>query len=121
MSAPGTRVVGIDIGGTKIRAGLVDPLTGEVAEEIYVPTPDGGGAAVLALCAELARELAPGGAAVGIGLPEFVDPDGVPRSGVSVDWRGLETAAAFADTGAIRIEADVRAAVAILCASDVCQ
>jgi glucokinase len=81
-----------------------------VDEEIYLPTPGGGGAAVLALCAEIARELAPGGAAVGIGLPEFVDCSGVPQSGVNVDWRGLDVAGAFAHIGAIRIAADVRAA-----------
>jgi predicted NBD/HSP70 family sugar kinase len=43
--------MGIDVGGTKIRAGLVDRPSGRVDEEIYAPSPVDGGRAALALCA----------------------------------------------------------------------
>lgn len=105
-------MVGIDVGGTKIRAGLVDAARGIVLEELAVPTPRGDGVGALALCADLALLLARAGTPVGVGLPEFVDAAGVPQSGVSVDWRGLDVAAAFARNGAVRLESDVRAAAA---------
>jgi predicted NBD/HSP70 family sugar kinase len=43
-SVPPTTVIGIDVAGTKIRAGLVDPRCGRVAEEVSVPTPVSAGA-----------------------------------------------------------------------------
>ncbi|MGH3136316.1 MAG: ROK family protein [Gaiellaceae bacterium] len=105
-------VVGIDVGGSKIAAGVVDVKTGDVPRELQVPTPvASGGGAVLATCVELADELVPAGAAaVGIGLCEFVDASGTPTSGVTVDWRALDVARAFGELGPVRIESDVRAA-----------
>lgn len=70
-------VVALDIGGTKLNAGLVD-ATGEVVRRQRRPTPaaDGGQAvyeAVEALIAELVAE-APGPiAAIGVGSPGHID------------------------------------------------
>lgn len=63
-------VVGLDIGGTAVKAGLVDTVTGElVGERLRVPTPDDGGPDVMAVVlAQLARELSPD-APAGIGFP----------------------------------------------------
>jgi glucokinase len=104
-------VLGIDVGGSKIAAATVDVSTGAALRELRVPTPvSAGGAAVLNECVELARELAPNGAAaVGIGLCEFVDLSGRPTSAYTVDWLGLDVDRAFAETGRVRIESDVRA------------
>ena len=102
--------VGIDVGGTKIAAGLVDTTTGAVLERRRIPTtPERGGAAVLADCAALAAALGEGRLPVGIGLCELVDLDGHPVSADTVDWRDLDVAAAV---GAPRVvvESDVRAA-----------
>jgi len=84
---------------------------GEVHREVRTETPvSAGGALMLDACAELARELAPGGAnAVGIGLCEFVDLTGRPTSAFTVDWRQLDVAGAFAGAH-VCIESDVRAA-----------
>lgn len=104
-------VVGIDVGGSKIAAAIVDVTAGTVLRELRVPTPvRAGGKAVLDECVRLARELAPEGvAAVGIGLCEFVDRAGTPTSAYTVDWRGLDVAPAFGQTAHVRIESDVRA------------
>ncbi len=102
--------VGIDVGGTKIAAGLVELATGDVLERRQQPTdPARGGAAVLDDCAALARELGEGRLPVGIGLCEIVDLDGHARSAETVDWRSLDVSAAI---GAPRVtlESDVRAA-----------
>ena len=102
-------VVGIDVGGTKIAAALVDRAAGRVRRALRRPTPVAdGGAAVLVACVALARELAPGGAAVGIGLCELVDPAGHATDAHTVDWRGLDIAAAFAGVGPVRVDSDVR-------------
>jgi glucokinase len=105
-------VVGIDVGGSKILAATVDVTHGDVLRELRTETPvSAGGAAVLEACAELVRELVPGGAnAVGIGLCEFVDLSGVPTSAFTVDWRGLDVAGAFGGNAGVCVESDVRAA-----------
>lgn len=105
-------VVGIDVGGSKILAAIVDVTTGAVLKELRRPTPvSGGGDAVLQACVGLADALAPDGpTAVGIGLCEFVDLSGTPTSAFTVDWRGLDVARAFGGAARVRIESDVRAA-----------
>jgi len=102
--------VGIDVGGTKIAAGLVDVASGRVAERRQVPTrAERGGQAVLEDCAALAAELGGGSLPVGIGLCELVSLDGRPTSADTVDWRSLSVASAI-DAPSVVLEADVRAA-----------
>jgi glucokinase len=102
--------VGIDVGGTKIAAGLVDTATGAVLERRRVATrPERGGPAVLADCAELADELGAGRLPVGIGLCELVDLDGRPASADTIDWLGLDVGGAIAAPRVV-VESDVRAA-----------
>jgi glucokinase len=104
--------VGIDVGGSKIRAASVDVKTGEVLRELQAQTPvSAGGATVLEACVVLARDLRPDRPhAVGIGLCEFVDLSGTPTSGVTVDWRDLDIVGAFEGSSRVRVESDVRAA-----------
>ena len=105
-----TRAVGIDVGGTKIAAGLVELETGAVMRRVRQPTrPERGGAAVLADCAAMAAELGAGDVPVGIGICELVDLDGRVASAETVDWRGLDVVAAFG-AAPVTIESDVRAA-----------
>ena len=102
--------VGIDVGGTKIAAGLVEHGTGRVLERRQVPTDPGrGGAAVLDDCAAMARDLGAGRLPVGIGLCELVDLQGRPGSADTIDWCDLDVAAAIR-APSVRLEADVRAA-----------
>ena len=105
-----TLAVGIDVGGTKIAAGLVDVERGEVVRSEREPTrPERGGAAVLADCARLAARLGGGGVPVGIGICEVVDRNGQLATAETIEWRDLDVAAAF---GGVRVavESDVRAA-----------
>jgi glucokinase len=102
--------VGIDVGGTKIAAGLVDLESGRLLERLQVPThPERGGAAVLEDCAALAEELGGGELSVGIGLCEIVDLTGRPTSADTVDWRTLDVADAVV-APRVTLESDVRAA-----------
>lgn len=110
--------IGIDVGGTKIAAGLVDPETGRTTGRRTMPTgADRGGAAVLAdveaVAGDLADEARARGrtvAAVGVGVPELVDPEGRIGSGHAFDWRGLPVSGRLGEIAPATIEADVRAA-----------
>ena len=105
-----TIALGIDVGGTKIAAGLVDVARGEVVRSERVATrPERGGSAVLADCAELAGRLGGDGVAVGVGICEVVDRDGRLTTAETIEWRGLDVAGAFGGA-AVTLESDVRAA-----------
>ena len=119
----GPHAVGIDIGGSKIAAGLVDLSNGAIVERRQVAT-DGsdGGASALAAAVDLAlalihegesRELALTG--IGVGVPELVDTGGIVRSSYNFAWAGTALAECFATAmpdgmPAAMIESDVRAA-----------
>lgn len=71
MSA--NRVIGLDLGGTKILAGIVD-ADGNVHETIERPTPTTSQEALLAALVSVVEELPQDGvAAVGFGIPSRVD------------------------------------------------
>ena len=110
--------IGIDVGGTKIAAGLVALSSGRLLAQRLVPTGvTRGGVAVLADSIALVEELAGearslGGVSVGVGIAvaEIVDPRGEIRSNHSIGWEGLSPRPAFAHIAPVVVEADVRAA-----------
>ncbi|MEI6689058.1 MAG: ROK family protein [Thermoleophilia bacterium] len=106
-----TAIVGIDAGGTKLAAGIVDIATGAVSSQRVIDTnAERGGQAVLDDVVELARSIVGDAAAIGIGVPEMVDATGRIRSAANWDWRELDLAAAFAGLPPVRIVSDVQAA-----------
>lgn len=89
-----TLTIGIDIGGTGIKAAIVNVVTGEFAsEKIKVATPAGAFPGDVArVCHDLVEELDPQGSLpVGLCFP-FVIVDDVARSASNVDasWIGLK-------------------------------
>lgn len=78
--------VGIDVGGTGIKAALVDTSTGELAStRLRIPTPEGGEPdAIAATCKELLNQLgAPSDALVGVCIPAVVT-HGISRSAANI-------------------------------------
>jgi glucokinase len=105
--------VGIDAGGTKLAAALVDTGAGTVIARRRAPTrPARGDAAVLADCVALTRAVAGASrpVAVGLAVPELVDRSGAIRSHSNWDWRGWNLGESFAEIAPLRVESDVRAA-----------
>lgn len=109
-----SRVVGVDIGGTKIAAGLVD-RDGDVHSGARVPTPDGGADAVLDTVAELVAEVSSGlsVAAIGVAAPGIIEPDtGVVASATAIvpGWVGARVRPGLTErTGAeVAVDNDVR-------------
>ncbi len=111
----GPGVLGIDVGGTKIAAGVVDPATGAIVRREIIPTePTRGGVAVLADTLELARRLIEAAGRrvirIGIGVPQLVDNAGRIRSAHNFDWTDLPVRERLSTLAPATIESDVRAA-----------
>ncbi|MDX1961634.1 MAG: ROK family protein [Pirellulales bacterium] len=111
-------LIGIDVGGTKIAAGLLEYPTGRILGRKLTPTLyQRGGRAILDDCLRLARELAGEGeatgmpvAGIGLGVCELVDKGGNLASANCIPWLELPVREELAAIGPVVIEADVRAA-----------
>jgi predicted NBD/HSP70 family sugar kinase len=102
--------VGIDVGATKVAAGLVDTAARGVLERRRVATA-GDGRELLGDCVRLAEELhRPGVERVGLAVCELVRPDGTIASAATIDWTALDVDAAFSHLAPTIVESDVRAA-----------
>ncbi|OYW62651.1 MAG: hypothetical protein B7Z10_03425 [Rhodobacterales bacterium 32-66-7] len=118
MAAPRLAVLGIDLGGTKIAAGIVDPADGAILFRSEIPTLAGAGAAdligrVAAQATALLRLADAAGVRVrgaGLGLCEIVDRQGRLRSASLLDWQGRDLASLPGLDLPLVIAADVRAA-----------
>jgi glucokinase len=110
--------IGLDIGGTKIAAGVVLWPSGEILQRTIVPTkPARGGEAVLKDTLDLARHLydwARGEgievAGIGAGVAELVDCDGNVTSSCTIHWRDVPVQARLSEIAPAQVESDVRAA-----------
>ena len=104
----------VDVGGTKIAAGLVD-RGGGVQSLLTIPTGTPGADSLgraSALAAQVAASAEGQGCEIvgtGIGIPELVE-DGRITSDAVVAWTDAAVEEAFSSYGAIRVEADIWAA-----------
>jgi glucokinase len=112
--------IGIDVGGTKIAAGVIQLPEGRVLVSCRQPTrPERGGPAVLADVVTLVKSLQHEALglrvepiSIGLGVAELVGIDGQVLSSATINWKGtpvcdsLQTATGLP----VAIDADVRAA-----------
>jgi glucokinase len=115
MNSAGPGVLGIDVGGTKIAAGVVDPAGGAIIRSETIATGTArGGAAVLSDTVDLAEQLIATAdrriVRIGVGVPQLVDNDGRVRSAYNFDWRRLPVRERLSALAPATIESDVRAA-----------
>lgn len=111
-------ILGIDVGGTKIAAGIVRFPEAEVLFEERVPTrPNRPPSEVLRDLQTLANHLSARAksqghsiSAVGLGICELVDPGGKIFSSNCLKWKSEDLTIALEHIGPLTIEADVRAA-----------
>ncbi|MFM9135271.1 MAG: ROK family protein [bacterium] len=106
--------LGVDVGGTKTRAALVDPSGAVVASDEAptggVPQADPGLRGSLAVARAVADQAASFGCrveCVGVGVPEFVEPDGTLHSALVIAWEE-QPRDLFAVLGPTIVESDVR-------------
>ena len=110
-------LLGLDIGGTKIAGGLVDPESGRVLVREQIATrPERGGEMVLsdalALTRRLMHQAKTGGstvAGIGIGICELVDRTGNISDEYLIRWKGLPVRKHFSQLAPTVIESDARA------------
>jgi glucokinase len=109
--------IGIDVGGTKTAAGLVEFPSGVLlARRLILTRPERGGQAVLEDALALARELAEAAKrhsgevlGIGLGVAELVDPEGNVTSSQTIAWRALPVRRALEAVAPCVVESDVRA------------
>ena len=110
--------IGLDIGGTKIAAGIVLWPSGQILKKTILSTqPARGGEAVLKDTFNLANELyefARGEKievqGIGAGVAELVDCHGNVTSSCTIDWSGRPIQEKLSEIVPAQIESDVRAA-----------
>jgi glucokinase len=110
--------LGIDVGGTKIAAGIVEFPEGVIHDRHTIATrPERGGERVIEEVAGLARKLAEDSdkrgkpvRGVGLGLCELVDSSGRIMSANCLPWTNEMVEDHLKGVAPITIEADVRAA-----------
>jgi len=115
MTGAGSGVLGIDVGGTKIAAGVVDPASGEILRRETIATESArGGDAVLADTLKLAQRLIETAdrrvERIGVGVPQLVDNAGRIRSAYNFDWTELPVRERLSALAPALVESDVRAA-----------
>jgi glucokinase len=109
--------VGIDLGGTKIAAGLVSfPSAAVLIKEVLPTAPARGGEAVLRDTIAVARRLkehaSKDGAdirGIGVGIAELVNLQGEIASDYLIKWRNLPVRELFSQVAPVQFESDVRA------------
>ena len=109
--------IGIDLGGTKTAAGLVElPAARIITKEIIQTRPERGGEAVLRDTLDMARRLQAHAArisvqvsGIGVGICELVNLEGEIRSDYLIKWRNLLAQKAFEAIAPTRFESDARA------------
>jgi glucosamine-6-phosphate isomerase len=116
----GTYSIGVDVGGTKCAAGLVDVSSGRVFAWRLKPTePERGGEAVLDDAIAIARLVRDEGAqngqqaaAIGVCVAELVDSQGRVLSDATIRWKGMDIRARIQQALSLpaQLDADVRAA-----------
>src|SRR6266699_68521 len=110
--------IGLDIGGTKIAAGVVLWPSGHILQKTIIPTnPKRGGKAVLKDTLDVAKNLYDWAqeesieiTGIGAGVAELVDCDGNVTSSCTIDWSGRPVQQKLSEIAPALVESDVRAA-----------
>jgi glucokinase len=109
--------IGIDLGGTKIAAGLVSfPSGAIVVKEVLATGPARGGEAVLRDTIAVARRLKEHALrdgtdvrGIGVGIAELVNLQGEITSDYLIKWKDLPVKELFSQVAPVQFESDARA------------
>jgi len=110
--------IGIDVGGTKLAAGIVTFPSGTIHTRLVEPTnPQNGGSAVFDLVEHAARKLIQTArtaninlVGIGVGVAELVDLEGNVTSDHTINWVDIPVQDRLQELAPSIVDADVRAA-----------
>ena len=116
-SAGETCAIGVDVGGTKIAAGIVCFPSGKILHKETIPTlPARGGEGVLADCVSLAQRLKAHAEdsghqveGIGLGIAELVNLKGEITSEYLIKWQGIPAKEQLSQISPTQFESDARA------------
>lgn len=108
------RAVGVDVGGTNVRAGLVDDA-GKIVDQERAATPEEGRArfdVIVELVTAVVTRAGAAGVPVGVGAAGLVDLAGVVRYAPNLDWRDAPLRDDLQDALGVRVRVENDAAAA---------
>ena len=106
-----TKIIGIDIGGTKASIGIVDIKSGKVLKKISIPSKKNtNDKKNLDFIIDQTLSLAKNSSIkkIGIGVPELINNKGIIRGAYNFKWHNKNLAQYFPKSFLVKVDSDVR-------------
>jgi len=106
-----TKIIGIDIGGTKTSIGIVDIKSGKILKKISIPSKKNANDKknldyIISQTLSLAKNSSI--KKIGIGVPELINNKGLIRGSYNFKWHNKNLAQYFPKSFHVKVDSDVR-------------
>jgi len=106
-----TKIIGVDIGGTKTTMGIVDIKSGKILKKISIPSKKNANDKknldfIISQTLSLAKNTSI--KKIGIGVPELINNKGIIRGAYNFKWHNKNLAQYFPKNFLVKVDSDVR-------------
>ena len=106
-----TKIIGVDIGGTKTSIGIVDIKSGKILKKISIPSKKNSNDKknldfIISQTLSLAKNTSI--KKIGIGVPELINNKGIIRGAYNFKWHNKNLAQYFPKNFLVKVDSDVR-------------
>ena len=106
-----TKIIGVDIGGTKTSIGLVDIKSGKILKKISIPSKKNANDRknldyIISHTLSLAKNASI--KKIGIGVPELINNKGIIRGAYNFKWHNKNLTHYFPKSFHVKVDSDVR-------------
>ena len=106
-----TKIIGVDIGGTKTSIGIVDIKSGKILKKISIPSKKNANDKknldfIISQTLSLAKNSSI--KKIGIGVPELINNKGIIRGAYNFKWHNKNLAQYFPKNFLVKVDSDVR-------------
>ena len=106
-----TKIIGVDIGGTKTSIGIVDIKSGKILKKISIPSKKNANDKknldfIISQTLSLAKNTPI--KKIGIGVPELINNKGIIRGAYNFKWHNKNLAQYFPKNFLVKVDSDVR-------------
>ena len=106
-----TKIIGVDIGGTKTSIGIVDIKSGKILKKISIPSKKNSNDKknldfIISQTLSLAKNSSI--KKIGIGVPELINNKGIIRGAYNFKWHNKNLAQYFPKNFLVKVDSDVR-------------